>query len=135
MSRRKNPCKICNVEDCWKHCNNCFAEIMWRPRGWRKGTPYNGPKPLNLDGTPHDRCVYSGEQRYSKDPIIQSMNYSKTLSHFLHKGYGEWYLAHMESVAKNQGVCMIESCKCHEIDAMKDPVLLAKSEEERKKWI
>jgi len=77
------PCPACGTQGCFKHCMHCGTEVMWRPKGLDPGIKYTGPKPLNLDGSHHDRCVYSTMKEKTGDPIIDNISYTKELGAFL----------------------------------------------------
>ena len=52
-----------------------------------KEIAYNGPRPLNGNGSLH-RCMLQGTKQYKKitgDPIIDGINYNKELYDFLKK--------------------------------------------------
>jgi hypothetical protein len=80
--RDSRPCPKCKVIQCFRHCNNCGAEIIWRPKALDKSIPYTGPKPLNKVGeTVHDRCMNSSKGVGPGER--NEMSYSMQLFQFL----------------------------------------------------
>lgn len=47
----------------------------------------------------------------------------------------EWVKEHYIAIKENKGVCILTRCKCHEIDAMKDPIIKAEYETKRQDWL
>jgi len=62
-------CPTCLNINCFEHCNHCGNDIRWRPPLLDREIKYNGPKPLNTDGSLH-RCMQKGTRdgRYYKRP-------------------------------------------------------------------
>jgi hypothetical protein len=53
------PAVTCRLPHCFRHCNHCGKDIVWRPPLLDAEIAYKGPKPLDPDGTIH-RCMLSG---------------------------------------------------------------------------
>jgi hypothetical protein len=79
------PAPDCRKVGCFRHCNSCGKDIFWRPPLLDKEIAYNGPRPLNSNGSLH-RCMLQGTKQYKRitgDKIIDSINTSKELYDFL----------------------------------------------------
>lgn len=85
--RRVLPCPNCGVVGCWDHCHNCGDPVVWRPPGLDREIHYDGPKPLNMDGSHHDRCAHGSSKKKTGDPIIDNTNFTKEQAYFLNHGY------------------------------------------------
>lgn len=65
---------------CWKCCNHCGNDILWRPPLLDKEIAYSGPKPLNKDATVH-RCMLQGTKDgrfYKTKPVKEPENPFRT---------------------------------------------------------
>ena len=63
---------------CYKHCNHCGNDILWRPPLLDREIAYNGPKPLEMDGRTIHRCMKAGTKDgkyYKTDPVAIERQY------------------------------------------------------------
>jgi len=68
------PNKLCSDygKKCWKHCNHCGEDVLWRPPGLDWDVKYTGPKPLEPNGKIVHRCMKQGTKDgkyYKTDPV------------------------------------------------------------------
>jgi hypothetical protein len=114
--------------------------ILWRPPGLDPEIAYSGPKPLNLDGSPHDRCAFGTSQKKSGDPIIDSINYTKELAFFLHHGYPCLQSHYDRCYSLGIGIqqaCGDPDCQCARVEALKqkDPLIKEEWNRQRAEWL
>jgi len=68
------PNKLCSDygKKCWKHCNHCGEDVLWRPKGLDWDIKYTGPKPLEPDGKTIHRCMKQGTKdgKYYKTDAV-----------------------------------------------------------------
>lgn len=63
---------------CYKHCNHCGEDILWRPPLLDREIAYKGPKPLEMDGRTVHRCMKGGTKDgkyYKTDPVEVEKKY------------------------------------------------------------
>jgi hypothetical protein len=101
------PAVTCRQTKCFKHCNHCGKDVVWRPPLLDREIAYAGPKPLNPNGSVH-RCMLQGTRdgRYYKTDPVSIKNYYRV------PGYSP-----------------------EQVEKMKDPTILAAWQKGVKDWI
>jgi len=124
----KYPCQVKTCENygerCFRHCNHCSKEVRWRPSLLDKEIAYSGPKPLNMDDTVH-HCMLDGTKD-GKYYFTGKQDHINNVPEYVKK--------HYRSLIDN-GKCIIENCFCIEIEKMKNPDILEKSNKKRAEWL
>ena len=84
----------CRTKGCFKHCNNCLAEIVWRHPNLDPEIKVRNPRALNPNGSIHF-CMANGVRRYEgqrrkyffNDPALDNIDFSGDLYKFIMRGY------------------------------------------------
>ena len=71
--KNKYPCPVCKQTACYKHCNNCGANIFFKKNDWDKWSCYE-----ELTGTLH-RCMGGGTKsgkylHVNQDPDVDKVD-------------------------------------------------------------
>jgi hypothetical protein len=109
--RYQTKCPKCGVLGCYDHCALCGIDIIWRPSSLDPELKYTGTKPLRADTEePHNFEICRGLS------FIEKHKFSYDI--FLRNGYPPNLIYTWE-----------------QIEAMKDPVLLADWNRKKEEWI
>jgi hypothetical protein len=154
----------CRASGCFKHCNHCGKDILWRPPGLDLEILYRGPKPLDPDGKPHDYCMrqgtsdgrfyYTGKKSFYDQFTEGEKNHAlsmKTKGYcdvhpctcpMLPNGVKGHYIKRWEynqAAGKKIEVivtkCKCGGCNCHDVDAMKDPEIKKEWVKQKYEWL
>lgn len=82
----------CRTKGCYKHCNNCLKDIVWRHPNLDKEIQVKVKRALNPDGSVHF-CMTAGVKRYERnhkkyffnDPVLDAIDYNRDLYDYLVK--------------------------------------------------